>query len=309
MFRMFLDGLSYQQIADQLNNAGIRTILGNLFQEQSVRHLVINEVYAGNMLRQKTHIPDPISKVKVRNNGDLPQYLYSNSHEAIIDPETYQLVQEEMKRRAGMVNPTYFFTGRIRCECCGSHYTRKKGIQRGKTYIHWICRSKKESGKTCTSENFTEDGLIKICQSVVGADYADRIKEMRVDREGNIHFSLTGGEEKVWNNLHLHSYRHIHTVTDAFLGKIICGKRGTVYHRTNGNNRWCYWKCYGRQKHICDNVNYTDHQLRIITAAILETPDFDENTFADQIDRIVVLDGSSLRFIFKDGSDKVWKEL
>ena len=292
MFRMFLDGLSFQKIADNLNAAGIRTTHGNLFHEQSVRLLIINEVYAGNILRQKTHTPDPISKIKVRNNGDFPKYLYSNAHDAIIDPET-----------------TYFFTGRIRCEICGNVYTRKLQHCKGNTYIHWICRSKKESGKTCTSENFTEDALIKTCLSAVGTDYTDRIKEMRVDKDGNILFSLTGGEEKFWNNMHLHSYRHIHTVTDAFLGKIICGKCGTVYHRSNGKNRWCYWKCYGKQKHICDNVNYTDYQLRVITAVILETFDFDEETFTKQIDRIVVLSDGSLRYHFKDGSEKTWQRI
>ena len=73
MFQLFLEGYSYQQIADKLNTAWIRTINNCLFFEGNVRKLITNEVYAGDVLRQKTFTPDPISKVKVKNNGELPQ--------------------------------------------------------------------------------------------------------------------------------------------------------------------------------------------------------------------------------------------
>ena len=109
MFRLFLEGHSYQQIADKLTDAGIHTIQGNNYQEGSVRDHIINEVYAGEILRQKTFTPDPISKVKVKNNGEMPQYLYSDAHEAIIDRETYALVQEELKRRNAMMDPRGIF--------------------------------------------------------------------------------------------------------------------------------------------------------------------------------------------------------
>lgn len=309
MFQMFLDGLSYQSIADNLNTAGKRTIQNCLFTEGSVRTLLTNEVYAGDILRQKTFTPDPISKVKVRNNGELPQYLYTDSHEAIIDRKTYALVQEELKRRAAMVNPTYFFTGLIRCECCGNTYTRQKNRQHGHTYIKWICRNKKETSKTCISDNFSEDELKKICAVTVGEDYEGDIKEMLVDKSGNIHFTLKNNVKKTWTNLHLHPAKHPHTVTDVFLGKVICGKCGTLYHRCNAANRWCYWTCYGKQKHICNNVNYTDYQLRTITAHIMKLSAFDEDLLAALIERIEVLSKGDLKFICKDGSEMIWKRL
>ena len=309
MFQLFLEGYSYQQIADKLTDAGIHTIQGNNFQEGSVRNHIINEAYAGDILRQKTFTPDPISKVKVKNNGELPQYLYSDAHEAIIDRETYALVQEELKRRNAMMNPTYFFTGLIKCECCGNTFTRQNNKKDGKCYIRWICRSKKEPHLTCESDNFREDELIKICRVTVGADYESRIKAMSVDVSGNVHFSLKNGERRMWTNLHLHPAKHPHTVTDVFLGRVICGKCGTVYHRSNGKNRWCYWKCYGKQKHICDNVNFTDYQLRVISAHILGTSEFYDEMFIRSIDQIIVLDGGDLKYIYKDGSEKIWRKL
>ena len=51
MFQMYIDGVTLRDIADNLNNAGICTILGNDFQEASVRQLIFNEVYAGDIRR------------------------------------------------------------------------------------------------------------------------------------------------------------------------------------------------------------------------------------------------------------------
>lgn len=141
----------------------------------------------------------------------------------------------------------------------------------------------------------------------MNTDYEERIKSISVDKNGNIHFKLKTGEHRMWTNLHLNPAKHPHTVTDAFLGKVICGKCGTLYHRSNGKNRWCYWKCYGKQKHI-DNVNYTDYQLRTITSYILGTSDFDEAVFTRSIDKIIILD-DGLKFIYKDGSEKIWHKL
>ena len=64
MFALYLDGVSLKDICAELNGAGYRTINGCLFQEASLHKMIKNEVYAGDILRQKCHIPDPISKKK-----------------------------------------------------------------------------------------------------------------------------------------------------------------------------------------------------------------------------------------------------
>ena len=42
------------------------------------------------------------------NQGEVPQYYVENNHEAIIDPETFEMVQRELARRT---NYAFFFTG------------------------------------------------------------------------------------------------------------------------------------------------------------------------------------------------------
>ena len=308
MFRLFLDGLSFQAIADQLNEAGIRTVNGCLFQEASVQKLIYNEVYAGDIVRQKTHTPDPINKVKMKNDGVLPQYLYTSCHEAIIDRSTYEKVKAEIEHRHSMQHPVYFFTGKIKCECCGGYYSRRKHNHRnGKTYVRWACRHKLEK-KNCTSVDIREDTLIAACVDTAGADYEKKIVSLSVSTEGDIHFTLIGGEKLVWKNMRLNTMTHIHTVTDAFQGKVICGKCGCTYHRVNGGNKWCYWYCYGKKKKgvHCDNQNYSDYHLRTITAYVLGTDTFDETLFTNTVDYIEVTSTGDLIYHLQNGGIKTW---
>lgn len=121
------------------------------------------------MLLQKTFNPDYMSKKSVENRGELPQYYVENSHEPIIDKETFRQVQQEMCRRAkaiGMVEKSsivYSFTSLIRCGLCGKFY-RRKIANAGSKYAKavWICGTFNERGKAaCPSRQIPEDILIE----------------------------------------------------------------------------------------------------------------------------------------------------
>ena len=317
MFQMYIDGVPLRGIAESMNNAGIRTTLGNDFQEASVRQLIFNEIYAGDIRRQKCYMADPITKTKVKNCGELPQYYMADCHEAIIDRETYAKVRAEMERRAGLVNPTYPFTGKMKCGVCGNCFTRKKGIHKGKTYVHWICRSKKETGMSCTSVNFSEEELKRISAQALGMDGFDEagfektVRGMVVLQSGDIEFRLSGGETKVWKNLHLDPPRHIATVTDCFQGKIRCAACGNTYHRVNSAGKWVYWYCIGKKrKNVeCHNPNCTDYKLRQVSAHMMGLEEFDEAEFERQVEGITALEDGSLEFQFKEGRTERWQKV
>ena len=88
--------------------------------------LIFNEIYAGDIRRQKCYIEDPITKNKVPNRGELPQYYMEDAHEAIIDRDTYEKVKVKMERRSALLNLTYCFTGKIKCGLCGMNSTRRR---------------------------------------------------------------------------------------------------------------------------------------------------------------------------------------
>lgn len=154
MFALYLEGVSLQKICDDLNESGYRTVHGCLFREASLMIMIRNEVYAGDILRQKSYMADPITKNKVKNQGEFPKYYMPDTHETIIDRDTYAKVQEEIARRSSLLNPMYCFTGKLRCGICGMLYTRKISYNHGKKYVHWICRAKKRKGDALQQYQF-----------------------------------------------------------------------------------------------------------------------------------------------------------
>lgn len=265
---------------------------------------------------QKCFVADPIKHNKVKNRGELPQYYISDCHEPIIDKETFDKVQEILKQRAEAV-PTYPFTKKIVCGTCGRAFTRKKGKIKGKTYIHWICRGKKEIGTTCSSVNFSEEELEKISAQMMEMQdfdseaFENTVSMITVEKNGNLRFQFTDGSMKVWENLHLHPQRHEVTVTDCFQGKIVCAHCGNTYHRVVSGDRWVYWYCMGKKKKgvDCHSINYADFQLRRISASILRLWSFKESEFEKNIEKIVVLEDGSLEYHFYEGRTEMWQRM
>ncbi|MCR5403585.1 MAG: recombinase family protein [Butyrivibrio sp.] len=58
-----------------------------------------NEKYKGDALLQKSFTYDYLQKKRKKNEGEVTQYYIKDHHPAIIDPETFDYVQEELKRR------------------------------------------------------------------------------------------------------------------------------------------------------------------------------------------------------------------
>lgn len=94
-----------------------------------------NEKYMGDVLLQKTYTPDFLTKKKVKNLGELPQYYVENNYEPIISRETFQQAQGELLRREHLYSESgmreahsckYALSVRMICSCCGSSYRRMR---------------------------------------------------------------------------------------------------------------------------------------------------------------------------------------
>lgn len=82
----------------------------------------------GDALLQKTYNIDFLTKKNVKKQGQVPQYYIKENHEAIIDPELFDLVQAEMadrRRKYGRYMGVSIFSGKIRC---GDTKQRYEGI-------------------------------------------------------------------------------------------------------------------------------------------------------------------------------------
>lgn len=316
IFTSMADGIAPNVIVKELNARGAKTWRGYDFCYGNLATILKNEIYIGDRRMQKCFVADPIKHNKVKNRGELPQYYISDCHEPIIDRETFDKVQEILKQRAEAV-PTYPFTGKIKCATCGNQFTRKKDKVKGKTYIHWICRSKKEKGMTCSSVNFSEEELEKISAQMMGMDefdggaFENDVKLITVEKNRDLRFQFTDGSTKVWENLQLHPQRHEVTVTDCFQEKIICAHCGNTYHRGVSAGRWVYWYCIGKKKKVvdCHSINYADFQLRRISASILGLGDFKDSVFEENIEKIVALEDGSLEYHFYEGRTETWQRM
>ena len=86
--------------------------------------ILTNEKYKGDARLQKTFTVDFLQKKTKINEGEVPQYYVESSHEAIIAPQLFDRVQEEMARRK-ILGRTYsgksIFSCRLICADCG-HY-------------------------------------------------------------------------------------------------------------------------------------------------------------------------------------------
>ena len=321
MFQMYIDGVSLREIAESMNKAGIRTTLGNDFQEASVRQLIFNEVYAGDIRRQKCYMADPITKTKVKNCGELPQYYMADCHEAIIDRETYAKVQAEMERRAAMVNPNYPFTGKVKCGICGQNFTRRKGTTKGKEYASWFCRAKKEVGMSCTSPNYSEKKLMEICAELMGtggfdeAAFENSVRLITVLPDGSLEAQFFDGETKRWEMppklVKMPKAPARKRPANLFDGKIFCGKCGRRFGRavSESRDRHLYWYCRAKSTHgvTCDSVNYPDSEIKEIFCKAMGLETFDEDFFTETLERMVVQANGSIDFYLKDGTVRTYK--
>lgn len=168
IFDLYLNNGSYSSVARALTAEGILTPTGKSeWKPGTVKSILTNEKYKGDALLGKTFTKDFLSKKVVKNTGQQPQYYVSGSHEAIIDPATFDLVQHEIVRRSGNTASKSGFSPFARilyCNHCKELYGHKIWNSRQThTYDMWVCNCKSnhlsESWTTCKSANIREEKL------------------------------------------------------------------------------------------------------------------------------------------------------
>ena len=145
IYMSFDKGMHPAEIAEKLNALEIRTIKNNPWTGESVKNILRNEKYCGDLIQKKTYTPDFLTHEKKYNHGKEPLVELKEHHEPIIDRETWQAVQRELSRRnratgCGGHGNRYPLSGKIRCGECGksfSHRTKKR--QDGSSYYRWCC--------------------------------------------------------------------------------------------------------------------------------------------------------------------------
>jgi hypothetical protein len=96
IYKDYLDDKGSNRIARELEDDGVPNWNGKVkWYESTKRKMLTNEKYKGDALLQKTYTVDFLTKKRVENKGEVPQYYVEESHPAIIDKETWEAVQLE----------------------------------------------------------------------------------------------------------------------------------------------------------------------------------------------------------------------
>ena len=135
IYKEFLEGNGTYQIANRLTEEKVpMTFGGKGWCPSHIKRVLTNEKHKGDFRFQKTYIVSYLTQKRAKNNGELPQYYSEDSHPAIIDKKTWELVQLEFKRQkdycqAHHIKGRYHndqdqfpFSGRVTCGVCGSTY-------------------------------------------------------------------------------------------------------------------------------------------------------------------------------------------
>ena len=95
IFDLYVQGNGVRKIKRYLEEHGIKTVTGKReWSTSTIDRMLSNEKYIGQVLMQKSYTPDFLTGKQVKNDGQLDMYLVDNAHEAIIDRETFDQVQE-----------------------------------------------------------------------------------------------------------------------------------------------------------------------------------------------------------------------
>jgi len=99
IFDQYTSGVSATQIAVDLNEKGITTVLGNQWRADAILTILRNEKYVGDLTMQKTVTQDFLTHKKLRNNGLAPQVHITDHHVPIISREQFDAVQQGFSAR------------------------------------------------------------------------------------------------------------------------------------------------------------------------------------------------------------------
>ena len=188
----FLDGKGVTAIMKRLNKQGILTQQGFTWHKSAITRVLKNYTYTGNLLLQTKFRENHLTKRTLVNRGQLPQYHATDTHEPIIDIDTYNAVQLEMHRRAQkygkrQTSGKYPFSGMVTCAGCGKHYRRKVTA----TGPVWICSTYNTLGKVaCSSKAIPESTLMETAATVSATG---EITAVTAHNDNTLEFTLADG--------------------------------------------------------------------------------------------------------------------
>ena len=152
----------------------------------TIKEILSNPVYVGAIASQKVNY-----RFKIGWMGDKRReewIIVEGMHEAIIDRDTYDIVQEKVKsrKRADAWGNFSLFAGLVKCGQCGSTMNIRRANQKGNDRIYTCSRYNKYGKAHCTQHRIKYDTLysivleqIRSCAEKALADEQEAAEQLR----------------------------------------------------------------------------------------------------------------------------------
>lgn len=158
IFNEYSKGKGYKAITNQINKLGYKTKKGNNFSVGSIRDILTNPVYIGEI---RYNVRQNWSEKRRRNINPNPIRV-KGKHEAIIDRELWDKVQLILESKKGkpsrIYDGEYPLTGILRCPKCGagmviSRTTNTLADGSKKRIAYYCCGNWKNKGTSVCNSN------------------------------------------------------------------------------------------------------------------------------------------------------------
>ena len=331
IFNWYINGKGVFIISKELNELGIKTAKGRKWTHTTVRGLINNEKYVGDLKSQKYFVENPITHKTRVNRGEKDIYVVKNHHDPIITREVWEKaceLTEKRKRPMKDGKPTdytkyslrYPFSSKIVCGYCGAIFSRKMGRARqdGTKATYWSCQRKQNSRFDCDDSKFIRENVLE----EMFVELYNKLNEERTTNNINLFNAIKKmieeqGYEKDLKKLQEENEKlngRLSSLVDMKLDKIIdndtyVSKEKELLTKIDEINKKI--KKYNNE---IINKEKQEKRLNKIQEIINNTPrleTFNEDCFKNMVDKIIVgeIDENGnknpnvIKFILKTGKD------
>lgn len=314
IYGLFLQGRSPYTIAKILTAEHIPTPGGKeKWSGSTVKSILTNEKFKGCALLQKVYTADFLTKKKVKNEGQVPQYYVEDNHPAIIEPAVFDKVQKLMavrhpgKNRNSCISP---FSSRIKCGECGSWYGSKVWHSNDKyRKVIWQCNHKFDGDCKCGTPHLTEDEIKEMFVRAINILLPQKTKLIA---------EFNAIKETVFDDAELTEQRlelqaEMNTVAEM-IEQIISENARIAQNQQEYQKRYdSLVKRFEKAKKKLETVeqNIADKQAHKVMVeqflADLEKQDtvteYSDDLWYSLIDYVTVISKDDIRFMFKNGTE------
>ncbi|WP_257064360.1 recombinase family protein [Priestia megaterium] len=171
-------GFGRKKIVNWINSQGVKTAFGNVVRDITIKRMLMNPVYVGDIVYGKTRYQyidsdDGLRKIQKVVDIDKEDWaICENAHPPLIEREVFMKAQRLIKQKEKAYNSGRRFnnakhplTGLLKCSLCGAPMICQKRTNKKKDgtkleYRYYVCSTYHQKGRdVCPQANINADDL------------------------------------------------------------------------------------------------------------------------------------------------------